>query len=419
MSEDALNQRIAELEHKVDVLSQLTQISTVLTGRMPLDTLLEHIMQVTVQITGSEAASVLLWNNKSHELFFAASTSSSAHSLLGKPVPLDNSIAGTILRENRVMQVEDVRSDPRHYNKVDEDIEFVTRSLLGVPMTYRDRRIGVLEAINKRTPPWTEDDKHYLSVLASQAAVAIEDAQMLMELRKANETLSELDKLKNDFIAIASHELRTPLGVILGYASFLQEDSDPQTQEHASKVMNSALQLRRIIEGMINLRYLKQNQSDLTRSQVSVSELFKDIEYEIFALSDASHHQLTVTPPEEDALVFIDRTRLSMAMTNLLNNAINFTPPGGKISVSAAARGQREIWISVKDSGIGIAEDQLERIFEDFYQIEDHMTRHIGGLGIGLSISRAIIEAHGGRIWAESGGPNQGATFIFSLPKST
>jgi GAF domain-containing protein len=242
-------------------LERLAEVSNTLNSTLQLDPVLEYIMDTAAEITESDGASVLLWNNNTHELFFAATSSkdSVSQSLIGKPVPLD-SLAGTILREKKIVQVDDAAKDPRHYSKVDEELEFVTRSLLGVPMTSKNKVIGVLEVINKRQLPWTEGDQYYLSILAAQAAVAIESAQLVRQLRKVNDELKEIDKLKSDFIAIASHELRTPLGVILGYASFLQDEASAEVSEHASKVMESALQLRRIIEDMLNLRYLKQNQ---------------------------------------------------------------------------------------------------------------------------------------------------------------
>lgn len=417
MSEQNLIDRITYLENKVTILARLAEISTALNSRVQLEPLLKQIMKTAVEITGSEAASVLLWNNNKQQLFFAASTTISRTDdpLLGMPVPMD-SIAGTILRENRTLQVDDARSDPRHYNKVDEDIQFQTRSLLGVPMTYKDRVIGVLEAINKRNLPWTEDDKTYLNNLAAQAAVAIEGAQLVMELKRANEELSEVDKLKNDFIAIASHELRTPLGVIMGYASFLQEAEDTSTQEHASKVLDSALKLRKIIEDMVNLRYVKQKQSDLQREVMNVADLISSLQRDSLAIIDTQKHNLTFEPVP-DAQVYIDHTRTLMALTNVLHNAMSFTPEGGSITISAhLINNPREVQIRVTDTGVGLEKHQFEKIFEEFYQIEDHMIRHHGGLGIGLSIARAIVNAHGGRIWAESPGLGQGSTFTIALP---
>ena len=364
-----------------------------------------------------EAASVLLWDNAKQQLVFAASTTKNVEDsdLFGMVVPMD-SIAGTIYRENKIIQVDDAKQHPKHYEKVDEDIHFVTRSLLGVPLTYKNQVIGVLEAMNKRVMPWTQDDRNYLSTLAAQAAVAIENTKMLSNLRKANRDLNEVDKLKNDFIAIASHELRTPLGVIMGYASFLQEEESESAKENAGKVLESALKLRKIIEDMVNLRYLKQKQSDLHLEQVKTSTLMQVIRQELVTLMDLHNYQFLYKEPDDDKILAVDSTRISMALTNLMHNAISFTPPGGKISLIANLASKHEMHISIADSGKGLEADQLEAIFGEFYQVEDHMVRKHGGLGIGLSITRAIVNAHGGRIWAESDGLNKGAKFTIALP---
>lgn len=417
MTQDA---RIEELERKVEILSRLAQISTVLNSTLKLKPLLSTLMDTAADIVNAEAASVLLWDAKNNELRFAATTTGeSGQALIGKLVPLEGSIAGTVMRENRIVAVNNAENDPRHYSKVDEEIEFRTRSVLGVPMRSKNRVIGVLEAVNKRGMPWTQNDGSYLSILAAQAAVAIEGAQMVAALQKANDELNQLDKLKSDFIAIASHELRTPLGVILGYASFLQETTDNEVQSHAGKVVNSALQLRRIIEDLTNLRYLEQHQSELHRELVSVDEFVRDAIDEIQQIASAKGHRLSYNATANGARIHIDRSRMEMALVNVLNNAVRFTPEHGQIAVSTEVRNKREVWITVQDSGVGIPPDQLERIFDRFVQIEDHMTRTNGGLGIGLSIAQALVEAHGGRIWAASTGIHQGATFTIALPIAT
>jgi len=166
-----------------------------------------------------------------------------------------------------------------------------------VPMRSRNRVIGVLEAVNKRQLPWTQDDLNHLSIIAAQAAVAIESAQLVTALQKANDELSQLDKLKSDFIAIASHELRTPLGVILGYTSFLQETDDKEVREFASKVVASALQLRRIIEDLTNLRYMEQNEGTLHRENVSLGEFLNSVIHDLVSLVDAKRHHLEYAAP--------------------------------------------------------------------------------------------------------------------------
>ncbi|MEO1663425.1 MAG: GAF domain-containing sensor histidine kinase [Chloroflexota bacterium] len=415
MEQDTTNH--TDMEKRISILTRLMDVSAQINSTVQLDTLLATLMDTAAEITGSESASVLLWNHNTRELFFAATTSDSPVELIGKPVPLEGSIAGTIMQERRMVQVDDVSEDPRHFQGIGEESSFVTRSILGVPMTSKNRLIGVLEVINKRELPWTEDDGYYLTALAGQAAIAIESAQLVSQLKRANEELSQVDKLKNDFIALASHELRTPLGVIMGYASFLQEEtaSNPAASGHIEKVMNSALKLRKIIEDLTNLRYLQQNAADLQLMPISVEDLLKDVRFDMITLLEAKGQRLQIIPVDPELEVNVDRARIAMAITNIMVNAVEFTPSNDRIIIETEKR-PGEVWIRITDHGVGIEKDQLDRIFEKFYQVENHMTRHHEGLGIGLSISKALVLAHGGRIFAASEGIGHGATFTVCLP---
>jgi signal transduction histidine kinase len=416
MTQTEQTERTRYLERKVNVLQRLAEISVVLNSTFELEPLLTYLMDAAAAITDTEGASVLLWDDHTHELRFAATTTfQSGLELIGKSVPLQGSLAGTCFLEGQVVQVDDALHDPRHYNKLDEEKQFETRSLLIVPMSLNDKVIGVLEVVNKRALPWTEDDRDHLSVLTAQAAVAIGTVQMVGALQKANQELSELDKLKNDFIAIASHELRTPLAVILGYASFLKDEAHGKLSQHADKVMESGLQLRRIIEDLMNLRYLQQSSSELRYEDVMLSTIIDDAVQEVHNLIEASGHTLTVNTPT-GAVIHVDRIRTAMALTNILNNAVRFTQPGGTIRIEAEVHPENEAWVKISDNGIGLEADKIERIFEKFYQVEDHMTRIHGGLGIGLSITRALVEAQRGRVWAESAGLGQGTIFTLTLP---
>ncbi|MFZ4813624.1 MAG: ATP-binding protein [Phototrophicaceae bacterium] len=408
-------EQIIDLENQLAVMQRLLDISAQLNSTIQLDELLRRIMDIAAEVTDCEAASVLLWNATTRELFIAATTSEST-SLIGQVVPLEGSIAGTILRERRALEVDDTAADPRHYGGIDQKNAFYTRSLLGVPMTVKNRPIGVLEVLNKRSLPWTDNDKQYLTVISAQAAVAIESAQLVASMRRANEELAQVDKLKSDFIAIASHELRTPLGVILGYASFLQEDTNSDgTRDLAQKVVDSALRLRKIIEDLTNLRYLQENAADMHFMPMTVDQLLTDVRLDSITLMEAKGQRLQIVIPPAPIMVKIDRGRLSMALMNILVNAIEFTPNNDRILIEAEIH-HTEVWIKITDHGIGLAPEHLTRIFERFFQVEDHQTRHHQGLGIGLSISKAIIEAHSGRVWASSDGVGKGATFTVSLP---
>ncbi len=416
MTQSDLQERNQYLERKVNVLNRLADVSILLNTTYELDSLLTYLMDAAAAITDCEAASVLLWDEQQHNLRFAATTTlQTGLDLIGKSVPLQGSLAGTCLTEGRVIQVDDTLHDPRHYSKLDEEKQFETRSLLIAPMRQEDKIIGVLEVVNKKHLPWTEDDHDHLMVLVSQASVAIDRVQMVTALQKAHQELSELDKLKSDFIAIASHELRTPLAVILGYASFLKEEAQGKLSQHADKVIESGLQLRHIIEDLMNLRYLQQNASEMTLQPTPLSSVVGDAMQDVQNLLEANGHKLTVTVPD-GVMVQVDGILTTMGLTNILNNAVRFTPPGGHISVEAAVHDDHEAWVKISDDGIGVEAGQLERIFEKFYQIEDHMTRKHGGLGVGLSITKALVEAEGGRVWASSDGLGKGTTITVVLP---
>jgi signal transduction histidine kinase len=418
MPERNLAAEIDELRRMVVRLSRLVEISVTLNSTQKLSRLLEFLIGSAADLLESEAASILLVDEKTQQLYFAASTGSDPAELRGIPVPLEGSIAGTIFREDRPLIINEVSEDPRHYRRVGEKIHFETRSLIGVPMRMRDRRIGVIEALNKRRGTFNEHDLQTLSIIASQAAVAIHNANLIDALQRAYDELGKLDKLKSDFIAIASHELRTPLGVILGYAALLKEDADQATSEHASAVLNSALRMRALIEDMTNMNMLRIGSAEMALSVQLLDPLLEAASDELAMLIRAKGQSLTRRLPPEPLRAMADGPKLIMALTNLLNNAMRFTPSGGKIDLNLERHGT-EAWMRVHDTGMGIPADQLERVFDQFYQVEDHMTRRHEGMGLGLAIVRAIARAHGGRAWAESQGADQGATFTIAVPLVT
>src|SRR5258708_38741610 len=274
---------------------------------------------------------------------------------------MEGSIAGQIVRDNRPIIITDA-NDPRIYRGVDDNTGFTTRTLLGVPMRIKEEVVGVLESVNRRDGSWTVDDRDHLSILAAQAAVAIENARQATAVKKAYNDLSQLDKLKNDFIAIASHELRTPVGVILGYASFLKEEAQGEASDHASAVLNSALHLRNLIEDLTNLRYLQLGKADLIREDVSVSDLLEATQHDVQSLVAAKGHKMHTRIEDKSSTVHVDRLKIGMALTNILNNAIKFTPNAGEITLETEQK-SHEVWIKITDNGMGIPEDHLEKIF--------------------------------------------------------
>ena len=417
MPEQDLTRQIDELRQLIVRLSRLVEVSVTLNSTLEPEPLLQFLIRSAADLLDSEAASILLFDEKTQRLYFAASTGADPTELRKIPVPLEGSIAGTIYRDDSPLIINEVAADPRHYRQVGEKIRFEARTMIGVPMRMRDRRIGVLEALNKRGGPFTESDLQTLSIIASQAAVAIHNANLVSALQKAYDELGKVEKLKSDFIAIASHELRTPLGVILGYAAILKEDADQATSEHAAAVLNSALRMRALIEDMTNMNMMRVGSAELAVSQQALQPILEAAYEEMRPLIEAKGQQVSRHVAPEQLLANVDAPKMMMALTNLLNNAMRFTPGGGRIELGLERHGA-EAWLRVGDNGVGLPADQLERIFDQFYQVEHHMTRRHEGMGLGLSIVRAVVRAHSGRVWAESAGRDQGATFTIAVPLS-
>ncbi len=407
--------KIAELRAAVRQLSTLAEISVQLNATLDIDQLLQYIIQEARQLLDCEGASILLHDPQKGDLFFAAASGLTSAQLKNARVPLQGSLAGKIFQSGRVMILHHPDENPDHYNAIARKYKFTVHSLLGVPLSIRGEPIGVLEAINKRTGEFSEQDGGLLSIMASQAAVAIQNARMVQALQKAYADLQETDRLKGTFLALASHELRTPLGRIIGYASFLEEETSGETAEFARQILRAAAQMEVIIKDMTSLTLLRQGGVEADITPQPLAPLVKAVLAELQTELQAKKHQLTLNLAPDLRYVYCDPDRFKRALGDLLHNAIRFTPEGGHIEIGARAEDAARALLWVRDDGIGIAAQHLEKIFTEFYQVENHLTRRHGGLGVGLSIARALIRAQQGEVWAESPGPGQGATFYVRL----
>jgi signal transduction histidine kinase len=229
-----------------------------------------------------------------------------------------------------------------------------------------------------------------------------------------------VENLKAEFISIASHELRTPLALLMGYTSILADDLlgrlNVTEQEFMNTIVESGERLARIVDELVQFAEAEGGQVRFTELKIDLQE----IAHEAISALEARVREKGIEVREEflpqRAQVRGDRKMLLGVLGHLLENAINFSRPGGKITVVIGERGDF-YQVDVKDTGLGIPQVELPRIFDGFYQVEEHMTRQVGGLGLGLSIARRAVRLHGGEIWAESV-LGQGSTFSLTLPKA-
>lgn len=400
-------------------LARLVQISQALNSASNVDALLRRIVEEAAHLVDAQAASILLLDPDSRDLRFRATAIESHSGLVDVPVPVENSIAGAVLTENTPIVLDNVARDPRWNPQADRAVNFQTVSLVGMPMPGERGAIGVLEALNKHdNGVFDEEDVATLAMLATLAAAAVEKAQLIDELQTANQQLSELDQLKNDFLAVMSHELRTPLAIIVGYMTLLTDQRDQldgETQQRIVSARKAALRLRELIQAMFNLKYIDAGQATLNITQFDVSGLVTGAVGERVEMAQARNQRISFQLPEESLEVMADRNMVAVIVGNLLNNALKFSPPRSVVDVAIAGRSD-EVWIKVRDRGPGIPPDKLERIFDRFYQVESNFSRSFEGMGMGLAIASELVMLHGGRIWARNAG-DRGAIFHVALPR--
>jgi signal transduction histidine kinase len=406
---------VNDAQVRLQQLERILEISRELTTTVALGPLLAKIVDTAAELTGSERASILLRDMRTGELRFRTATGERSEQLADIPVPIEGSIAGAVLTSAAPLIIGDARTDPRHFDGVGQKTGVETRSLLAVPLQIKDHCIGVLEAMNKREDrEFSQEDVDTLMTLAAQAAAAIENARLVGALQKAYERLGELDKLKSDFISIASHELRTPLSLILLYAAVLREELGEGARTQLDAVLRAATRLKHIMETMLNLRYLETGELDLIPSRFDLRAEVQEACENYNALAETAGLTLSADLPDEEMPIYADKEKVRVVLDNLISNAVKFTPASGHVRVTLCHRG-KDLEMSVADTGAGVPQEDLERIFEQFYQVEDHLTRRQGGMGLGLSIVRGLVNLHGGRVWAESV-PGRGSRFVVVLP---
>ena len=407
--------QLQDLEQRHRQLHRLVELSVTLNSTLDLDALLQLITSTATELLDCEGASILLYDEKNQRLYFAAATGSDPAQLAEIPVPIENSLAGTIFRTNSPIIINDTEQDPRHYSLVSDHVKFKVKTLLGVPMPIKERTVGVLEAINKHNGVFDERDASLLSVTAAHAAIAINNARLLHTTQQALEKVKESNELKRNFLSLASHELRTPLGIIMGYSSILKEDAKGEFSDNADQVLTAARQMRSILDEMNNLAMLKSDEMILKPQKVVMEDVLAYACEGIKDIASTRKQNLVYAFLEEPLVVNVDIDKMTLAFVNILGNAIRFSPEGSDITIGVTKDGNQVLsW--VQDHGIGIPVDKLQKIFEEFYQIEPPNTRHYGGLGIGLTIAKGLIEAHDGKIWAESEGAGMGSTFKVLIP---
>lgn len=237
------------------------------------------------------------------------------------------------------------------------------------------------------------------------------------ELVKKIDALEQLDQTRRKFVANVSHELRTPLSIILGYTEALIDgmaNSDAERQAYLGNIHEEILRLRRLVTGILDLRKVEAGRIELVMEEVSLAEIAGQVVDKFTTLANEKNISISQNI-YEDSIVMADKDRLKQVLINFLDNAIRFTPAGGRVEVAIKDL-EEHLLVSVSDNGPGIPLKEQSQIWERFYKVDKARTRIGGGIGLGLAIVKEIVEAHGGSIEVTSK-PGEGSTFFFTVPK--
>ena len=335
-----------------------------------------------------------------------------------QPLVVGEGIIGQVVSTGYPSMMTDVRpafdmTNPGAYHATPVSLA----SLLVLPLRTRREMLGALViAANDPERAMTDDKLPLAEVLAERAALAIENAKLYTEQVEARRKVEDLSRLKDEFLSIASHELRTPVTSIKGYtqlAKMLIKEGDLNTsEEYLDIALDQIDRMSRLILELLDVSRIETGRLEIRREPIAWPQFVRDVVHRHHtAVSDRRFH---VSVPHDGKLVTGDRDRLEQVLGNLLENAVKYSPDGSDVTVTVEDRGDSLV-TAVCDRGIGIPADELAQVFERFHRGRQVSSTNYGGLGLGLYITKQIIERHGGSIWVESK-EGQGTTFYFSLP---
>ncbi|MBK8617517.1 MAG: GAF domain-containing protein [Anaerolineales bacterium] len=416
------NLRLFELnERRARELETVAVVSTTASTVLDPDELLQSVVDLTKERFGLYHAHIYLADESWNTLLLASGAGEVGRHMVmaGHAIQMDKekSLVARASRERIALIVNDVRQEPDFLpNPFLPD----TRSEMAVPMISGDKVIGVFDVQSSSTSHFSQEDANIYTTLALQVAVALQNARLYVEQSATVAQLRELDRLKSSFLANMSHELRTPLNSILGFADVMLEGLDgPLTdymQNDLGLIYKNGQHLLHLINDVLDMAKIESGKMNLNIEKFKLQETIEDVTSITSALANEKNLALFIEPDSDHEVeINADKIRLRQVMINLINNAIKFTEKG-EIAIHVA-REANNVLISVKDTGIGIPIDQLESVFQEFTQVDTTTTRKAGGTGLGLPISRRLIEMHSGRLWVESSGVDgEGSTFYVFLP---
>jgi GAF domain-containing protein len=420
-----LQARTAELTRSVDELTALGEVSRALSSTLDLDTLLNTIVARANQLAGTDGGSIYEFDEATEVFRLRASSYADAREAavldpIGRatPIPKGHGLAGRAALLRTPVHIPDIAGEGAYESPMREPLlQAGFRALLGVPLLRDEQVIGVLGVSRKTPGDFAPETVRVLMTFASQSALAIQNARLFHEIADKSRQLEVASQHKSEFLANMSHELRTPLNAIIGFSEVLTDrmfgELNEKQEEYLKDIYASGTHLLSLINDILDLSKIEAGRMELELTDFDLPTALDNAL--ILVRERAGRRSIALQTRVDERLgeIRADERKIRQVVLNLLSNAIKFTHEGGRIDVAAVQK-DGSVEVSVSDTGVGIAPEDQEAVFEEFRQVGT-ADKKAEGTGLGLTLCRKFIELHGGRIWVTSQ-VGVGSTFTFTIP---
>ncbi len=439
-----------ELRRRINQLTILHRTGLVFNATLDREGLIQQVLQALVHELHYDRAMIAFFDQDRRivsnlRLCGVTEHISNFARSIEVPVTDPESAEGIVLLQGQPLCIGDVRDLWDRLHPLNQQLAFMTKakSLVSVPLKVQDRILGALTVDRTDEQSLSEEDLSLMTTLGNQVAIAFDNAdayhkieelnvglearvrertsaleQLNKDLEGANLKLKEMDRLKSAFVSIVSHELRTPMTSIKGYVENMLDGLTGSLAErqrrYLERIRHNSERLTRMINELLDLSRIEAGQMHLQRRPAAAGDLIDEVVEGLQDLAHAKGVDLTVVTPVGAPAIDGDRDKLHQVLTNLIHNAIKFTNSGGRVRIETAASREGCLQVTVADTGCGIPASELDNIFYKFYR-GNEVAAEARGAGLGLAISKTLVELHGGRIWAESQ-PGAGSRFMFTVP---
>jgi signal transduction histidine kinase len=416
-----LQARTHELTRSVGQLTALGEVARAVSSTLDLETVLNTIVSRAIQLSGTDGGSVYEYDEATEEFSLRASRDlpeAYVEQVRDARPRKGEGAVGRVAQTREPVQIADI-SDPGAYESRVRNTLFQMglRAILAVPLIAEDQLVGALIVMRKRAGTFAAEEVALLQTFATQSALAIQNARLFREIEVKGRELAAASQHKSEFLANMSHELRTPLNAIIGFSEVLTDrmfgELNEKQEEYLKDIYASGTHLLSLINDILDLSKIEAGRMEL---ELTEFDLPTAIDNALTLVRErAGRRSITLHTNIDKQLGQIegDERKVRQVVLNLLSNAIKFTPEGGRVDVGVVPK-DGLVEVSVSDTGVGIAPEDQEAVFEEFRQVGT-ADKKVEGTGLGLTLCRKFVELHGGRIWVKSQ-LGSGSTFTFTIP---